>query len=75
MGVCITVSDNGVGFKDDMVVDFPMLDSSKRVRPGMGLRYVITKLRHMFGDDYSFSVESAPWLRGQDRNGHAGCTA
>lgn len=58
--LCITVSDNGVGFKDDMVVDFPMLDSSKRVRPGMGLRYVITKLRHMFGDDYSFSVESAP---------------
>ncbi len=54
------MSDNGVGFKDDMVVDFPMLDSSKRVRPGMGLRYVITKLRHMFGDDYSFSVESAP---------------
>lgn len=56
----ITVLDNGVGFKPDMVVDFPILDSRKRARLGLGLRYVRTKLHHTFGDDYSFSVESTP---------------
>lgn len=56
----IVVTDNGVGFEDDVAVGFSILDADTRCEGGMGLRYVITKLRHTFGDDCSFSIRSVP---------------
>ncbi len=56
----IEVLDTGVGFEPVTIVDFPMLDSKENQRLGLGLRYVMTKLKHTFGHDYSFTVESTP---------------
>jgi len=56
----ISVSDTGVGFNEDMIIDFPNLSFPQRKRQGLGLRYVRTKLQHTFGDEYVFSVESLP---------------
>lgn len=55
----ITVSDNGVGFEDQIAMGFSLLDEERK-RQGIGIKYVITKLRHTFGDDCSFSIRSVP---------------
>lgn len=53
------MSDNGVGFEDQIAMGFSLLDEERKPQ-GIGIKYVITKLRHTFGDDCSFSIRSVP---------------
>ncbi|MFJ1878206.1 sensor histidine kinase [Streptomyces chartreusis] len=66
----ITVEDDGVGMDPERLADTlrgeakPLADlssgSDRRREPGIGLRNVDERLRHVYGDAYGLVVETAP---------------